>query len=1171
MDSTIPITLKLDTNSDSAREKQSILDYRLNILPFPEMDSFYNILQDRLHMLLSQLFLKQPFTIFLTALPRRVAIHKIKRSQLSALSLISAGIGEQRQQLEHSRPIGRDLDRHWNLLKATEIMAQKGEVNSKLFAEYATGDVNLWDIPEKAMGTMSSYFASLTEADLEQSLENPQTRAQAEYQIVKQHLSIEGYWYLSLPLVQFSEFDGLAHIVLHNEDQRRLLSQGKEKASEEIGKIIKIFSREYEGVVLDWDLAEDNTSKMFAIEKAIRIAIVLASAGSNHLFKELGYLEYYRRHYTYFLKRLELQNAIPGQLYQQSQKNAITTILIDSFAHNVSAHSLTALNWAFKERSKIVEHALRQRELNMAKLELRLKGITGQAQATDLSEFLQQEVVPLLEAWRPAAESTDNGGKNGIAAHPLPMSRELQPLLKFLLEKGAFWSGVTRDYGFGGEIKSLFDTLWQEFLNNPLYLGTIAQTENITKIDFRVIVYEPEEKSSWEGGVVRKKIAIEGVLASINVNRSRKKDHIEYRESDGKEIDETQSYALLGEEKLHYQDYPEMRIRSNFVDPGRNYPKLREALKATHVFFPGGVVGRHALFTMLENEIRNVKHYSGQTLKRLQQTGKPLTLVISVQERHVENSKISDEKELYKIGVWLDLDTDLCQKIYRKDSSTYLIERRFSMLMQDIIDETETKAPRLGGNYQDKVCAAMLFNNRFRSVQLGDDNVHRPRGMQDRPRDRHYYPWIIPATSCISTDGMEHIDFEITRDYGDRLKDTEADFEKAYTELFDTEAKIKTGRLKKYFHLWRGTDVKTLQENDTKMWEWENPSRFRFVFLDDTKKTELSRIREFGVIRVLCCSSLEGDCLSVVEAYRFWLQQWLEGQPPFAYLFKRREERNSTPTDMRHLIYDGQNEHIAYFSNKRPDHIPPEKVKTLVLAHGGGGGGGAQPTDLRYRSHGFFQGNKLDRIADFNNLRQHGTSDEQEKHLGLAAEFLEAVETKVAIFDNRVHQRIVKRQDESSAGGDLFSSALNLLIAQEELPGLDGQGIWENAKAGFLKSVHFLVIHLSYIEHILKEKYGNKVDKDAAEIGFFVQNELQDIAYRNGRARDNFILVITSGRGRDEWWQKLRHSKNKADRECLKFTTFRPVESIISVVEDNVNREDDIDLKYHLIKVLFGS
>ena len=70
------------------------------------------------------------------------------------------------------------------------------------------------------------------------------------------------------------------------------------------------------------------------------------------------------------------------------------------------------------------------------------------------------------------------------------MSNELYPLMRFLMEKGAFWTGVTRGINFGGKVSNLGNMLWFDFFNNPLYLGTIAFSEGIQRINFSIIFYE---------------------------------------------------------------------------------------------------------------------------------------------------------------------------------------------------------------------------------------------------------------------------------------------------------------------------------------------------------------------------------------------------------------------------------------------------------------------------------------------------------------------------------------------------------------------------------------------------------------------------------------------------------------------------------------------------------
>jgi len=1163
-------------------EKRDLVNFRYDILPFPNAEEFYDLLQDRLYMVLDQFFLSKPFTIFMTVLPRKERVSKIERKDLPKVTLISGGIDFQRKLLESEGNEKKELKAHWDKLKNSEITGEEeGTVSSKLYNSYVNHELSLEYISKDAVGTISSYFARLTEEERRNSIEKPDTRLQAEYHIVDNYLSVEDYWYVSLPLIQFAEFDGVAHIVMHDEDKKNMFNE-KAKAIDKrhIRNAILAFSREYEGLILDWDLVEDNTSKVSAIDNAVEKARVIAKTSKNPIDRELKYLDYYQKHINYFKKRIDISNAIPGLLYKQSQKNAITTILIDSYAHNVSAHSLTALNWQFKERIKKVEKVQLKKACNRNKLKKALSRLPKEMEA--FQTYMHEEVIPLIG--REVEVNNNKNNRRGIANYPRPMSKELQPLLKFLLEKGAFWSGVTRDYGFGGEVNSLFHTLWDEFINNPLYLGTIASTENITTLNFKIIFYQPEDRVS-QGGRVKKAIDTEGILATINIDQPRKDDFVRYMkikvEADGEirkeeEVDEEASYAEIGDEKLYYYDFPELRKRSNFVNPGRNYKNIREKLKQAKVFFPGGVVGRHAFFTMLENEIRNIKHYHGSKIQEQDKGNQTLTLVLSIQEVDVESDR-NGERELYKIGVWLDVDTPLRQSDHYAGQSEYLVERRFNMLMQNIIDGTETKAPRLGGNYQDKVCAAMLFNNRFRSVQLGDDDNHRPNKTEDKERDRRYYPWIIPVTSTIGQEQEDvHEDFELTREWYQNNE-----FETNYLKAPHREEAMKKGRLKKYFHLWKGTSVKLVKDTDKRMWNWENPARFRFACVAKKEKEKLiPMLRKFGTIRVIThTAGSDGIDDNLLEAYKVWLQIWLKESAPTAFMIKRREQVFNEAiviTEAKYLVYDPDSELVAYFSQHKPDCINPDRVQDFVLAHGGGGGAGAQASDICYRSHGIYRTN-FHRAGDVEQVQQDKSEKDFNKYLANTAEFVETLKTRIVIFDNRVRKRFITPIEEYPLAyikqrEDLYWQKLCLGIRAETLPVKGENSEWSKAKKNLLKGVHFLVIHLTYIENILKEKYGNQVPEDSSMIGFFVEKELIDIVHdEGGQLRDNFILVITSGRGRDEWWQKLKDSQNERHKAYLSFTTFRPVESIISVVEDNINKEDDIDLKHHLVKVLFGS
>lgn len=1142
-------------------EKQNIRE----ILPFPDIEDFYDQLQDRLHMVLGQFFLDDPFTIFLTALPRmeNQIIHRFENFPLDY-----AGIPKQREQLELNP--NKSLDAHWDFLLPTTPGSRYsgdvlGTVSSKLFSEMKLGDLELKDLYDDGTGKMADYFGIISEERRAASSTHPESRREAEFHIIDKNLDISTYWYLSIPLIQFAEFDGIAHIVHSDADHQRVIRKGKDGRQNInkrlVGNIIKAFSREYEGLILDWDLVGANKEKKTVVLSALKIAsrdeTYIGQGGKvNPILDELKYRQYYEKHLKYFEKRFEQNDAIPGLLYQQSLKNAIITILIDSFAHNVSAHSLTALNWWFKQRASKLKGRLSLADVAKVKQILEKDIPVGGKNSKDLQDLLD----PILNPYMGDAADIDD---NYIVNYEGPMAKELQPLFKFLLEKGAFWSGVTRDYGFGGEVNDLFEALWRDFINNPLYLGTIAKTEEISQIAVRIVFYEPEDEALPNGvrcKVKRKQLG-GGDFAIINIKKPRPMDQV-----DKKALED--SFVEVGGQRLYYRDHRELAERSDFVQPSPEYAEVKKALQACKVFFPGGVVGRHALYTMLENEIRNVKHYTGKDLKSIQQNG--LTLAIGIQEKHVEPGK-SGERELFKIGIWLKLNTDLSHPI-SKNQSDFLIKRKFDDLIGDVMDKTESHAPRLGGNFQDKICAAMLFNNTFASVQRGDANEHRTHADKDTPRDTTYYPWIIPATA---SEDAPHEDFELTRE-------NEPDFDRIYPH------KGKKGRFKKYFHCWKGANVKELPGHlsssnieQEEFWSWDNLSRFRFINIqkeDGQKKEPLrSEVRKHGVIRVIG-DTIPKDWLNDAQgrgtalAYRSWLPHWL-GPSQLVIELKERPKGQNNFVPKGYLVFDGANplntpddqllNQTFYYA---PVSEKPEMPirSSLKIAHAGTT---SEPGVIRYRTHGIYK-------QYFTEVMEPPAADGAEAAILPAAkiaELIEAMTTRIAIFDNRVRHRIKEKKRD-----DFFRNTLGLMVDSEHTPVQDKttqqwEGDWEFSKS-FIKDCHFLVMHLTYIESILRVKYGKEFSEDDSEIGYFIEKELQPLILDdNGKIRENFVFVVTTGRGRNKWWDRLKESKNPAYQAYKLFTIFRPVESIISIVENAINKEDDIELKYYLTKLLFGS
>ncbi|MEO0876125.1 MAG: hypothetical protein AAFY48_16125, partial [Bacteroidota bacterium] len=235
-----------------------------------------------------------------------------------------------------------------------------------------------------------------------------------------------------------------------------------------------------------------------------------------------------------------------------------------------------------------------------------------------------------------------------------------------------------------------------------------------------------------------------------------------------------------------------------------------------------------------------------------------------------------------------------------------------------------------------------------------------------------------------------------------------------------------------------------------------------------------------------------------------------------------------------------------------------ETVQDLHIAHGGDS---ENHRLLRYRNHGIYMKYFTSELIPNEALSLKANAR--------MAEFFEVLATRIAIFDSRVYYRLgdPKRRE-------TLAEQLLLHVYDESNMGAEGGndwlGHWEAHKEWIIAKSHFLVLHLSFIEKILLTKYSDHADFSDENIGLFIQEEIMPYAQEeNGTVRDNFVLVITTGRGRTKWWTKLSEEEHYS--AYRRFTNFRPVESIISAIEDAVNRRDDIEVKYNLVKVMFGS
>lgn len=1017
---------------------------------------FADLLQSRLHTVTNWLFkLNGNFTLLINALDRT------SETSLDSKNLVYTGLNMQRRILEKSklRLDPPNLTASWDELENALINFDEeteGYEGAELYLKFEQGQLKIEDLHS---GFLKDYF----EKDEKGNYGNPTQKG--EYPILNEFFDIQKDKYISFPLIQIGKFDGVIHVIF--EEKLKVFFENVENQK----TLIKNFSIEYESLLLDFDIVYDNINKKSLLEEEIKELRTQSSIyAKNPILRDLKYLEYYEDSRYYLDERIEQNNAVPYRFKVEHRKRAIIATLIDSYAHNISAHSLTALNWWFKKRAAQIKAA--------QAVQKKRKDFDTHKEYQEMTESMDYI----------AATISGLKDDNPLSKYKTPLARELQPLIKFLLEKGAFWSGVSRGITFSGETQSLYDVLWHGFINNALYLGTIANSEQINKININLTFFKGREKVNgkphYNEKVIKSdnEVKLDGLFASIDLNNP--------------------SLGILEEDG-----------QSGFVHLGDKFKALQKALQATHVFFPGGVIGMHSFYTLLENEIRNVKHYKGNTLEEIRRDG--LTLNISVHERYVQPKGYNRNKpmELYKIGVWLKHKTQLTNK---------LVVNRLNGLWEDIIT-TETNEPRLGGSYQDKICAAMLFNGDFTKVQYG--SPEEPKNSTEK--EETYYPWIKAASSINYTENA-HEDFEIS---GRRFND----FKKIEKE--DIETTIKTfspvyteglGYLKKYFHLWKGEYVLNVSPNHN--WEWENVARFKFINLQKGDKEGHKLAREGGVIRVL--ENLEEN-LSEEAIYQYWLSKWCKKDKFRIALLQGRSE-------ISHIVFD-ENGAQYYLDGDYTEEMDEKfgEYTTYRLAFAHSSKVKEQNNKvLNIRTHGILSTNFFKDVAGIDDL-----ADADIEPLKLY-ELTEVLHTKVAVFDNRVAERIEEKERRKH-----IDKSLRCGIYRENVKD------WQEVKAN-LGDYNFLILHLSFIESLLDKK-GNKYGEEG--IVQFIKNDILP------NKKDNFVLVITTGRGRTKWWQKIKVTEHS------KFTTFRPVESLIDAVEKATLKQDDIELKYNLIKVLFGS
>lgn len=1086
--------------------------------PIPDFDYFGNLLHERLYALFKYYEeWDSPFMLITNLYDRdlkRIEERTAKNPD-DVEALIYAGTKRQRRLLMQFEPayhkdyplwtpeektaFQQSLDPHWTYLKDRLFDRSMEHAETlEVFDDFRDGKLKTENI---RIGKLSSYF---------ESMEN-ELRVH-EYPILSAYFDIQKDLYIGIPLLGMGLFQGVVWIIFKEQEAHTF------NDALNLRRIIKYFQVEYDNLTLDWDVAGINITKESTIGQVFSNLVA-----NNPVQIEIGLSAYYEQSDYYHEERIKQSDDVVKSLKTQFSKTATITTLLDSYAHNISAHSLTALNWWFRERAEYLDQSHGGRMIietlgrdnnplirHYKAVQEQVKAAYKEVVAKILNDSKREVFEALLDyitnpIGREILEKTFQDIENRLANITLKqpsraLSRELAPLFRFLLEKGAFWSGITRQTNISGKVSSLYNILWYDFIKNPLYLGTIANTEQVMQLHVHITFYEEEEEDMVGMPFYNRKCIRKDAEGRLLSGRLATIDMLNF------------DFEKIGDKE------------SVFIRQGEAYERLEGPLRQTKAFFPGGVVGKHAFFTLIENEIRNVKHFRDEALEKIRRDG--LVLHLSIHPRPVDSEKITPGKkpDLLKIGVWLGHIVD-------KIDSKLLLERIVN-LDKDIVTE-DTFQPRLGGNQQDKLCAAMLLTKTFDKVQ----DKKSPLGVI-------YYPWL----KAVSADHHDHLtyveEFEVSR------RKYEEEGEETVIAAFNQKAAGK-GYLKKYFHLWQGDDIVSLTEaivpQEASLEEY---ARYRFMYLGNNAKTIKPHYQRQGVTRIL-----EGDGMpdDLQAAYQRWLGVWLSGQNTVVTLVEGNTEVARLvylDEKARFESYDdirGINEEYAEQLNKIKNAI------SLSLVHGSETKITADPRRLNIRSHG-------ELVRQFGQGKFPGKIKSMSTEM--ACELLEVLATRICLFDRRVYNRLIdahsERLDLQKNRLAYFCESLRLNIQDEE------HAAWKTHKEQGFTQYHYLLLHLSFIESISKP---NKPDERYKETDIieFINNEILQGKHPD-EVGDTFRIVITTGRGRMEWWETLQQQP-----EYARIVAFRSIETILNGIENALQIADDVDLKYHLTKLLLGS
>lgn len=681
-------------------------------------------------------------------------------------------------------------------------------------------------------------------------------------------------------------------------------------------------------------------------KKTVLSGSILAVSGKKELSSEIiSRFDSLINIWSRYAHQAETERKIKLETDRMNIRIAIIAILVDSFAHNISAHSLHAVTWLYKKRQELMEqkfvnHGLSKYDFKIPReylhdiiekiyIDFEKMGKEYNKKYFSLFDLLKNIEIGWgndLLAYNELPIDHKNPNKKQKLKITVPLDHEIMLYLKYLQGKASFWSGVLKDTTFGGEIKTIYNILF-EFSWNPLFLGTIADSEGINIVEINVDLKKSNEKNDSE--------SLKNFIT----------------------VDIT---ALMKKEK---KENP-----YKYIHLGEKYSALRKELSNYSVFLPGGVVGRHALYTVFENTIRNAKHIKKNVNKM---------------EKAIFNIRIEElDYKVFKFTIWLENKTTLDKKDVKNINESKA---------QSIIESRGR--PKLGGNSQDKICASMLFTGRFTNVE-NREYIYKNDDVEVK------HPWIdIPNV----TRGAKRVKRSLHIWRGDiYIKlDSDSDLVNENVGRFNF-AILPQGSTLSAQKVYENGIIRLLNlEFLSKRCTDENDKILLTVV--KTSKTMPPNYEVFKFKKFL---------------YKFWNQLWIKE----IYQNRRHIQRflltiGSSSTPM--FVIEKKNCHWTFEEYKIENESNSEYNKIIRYTHGRVQDGRMSSENiLEVRSHGVLS-EKLKILITEGKIKS-----EAEKE-GYLHEFIEFLLTKILIIDNRIYKRVSEREKIEVYKDNLFLDIYN--------------------------------------------------------------------------------------------------------------------------------------------------